>query len=258
MRKTIQEIKEANRQKKETAFFMKIARPIGHYTAWFFIRLNLTPLMINYANFALANLICLMFAWTGSSGRIAAATLLVLWEIMDTTDGNMARTLKIRSNYGGFIDFTNGMFLIAFLQFSIGLGLYFHPEHSLERLFERAGIDLHYLPIHSLIFGAYSSLSATLNRLVYRISQIRFGKEIFKEYEAGFGGLSLTNKIIWIIRDIEYFGGFQIPLIFLGAVSGCLEFVVLFYFVVNLMLLVGWMTKAFISLRHSHEYLKGA
>lgn len=255
MNKSLREIREASTNKNDTAFLLKIGRPLGYYLAWLFIRIGLLPIQITLFNLFLGITICLMFAWLGPAYRILAATLLVFWEILDTTDGNMARVLKIRSNYGGFIDFAGGMFLLTFLQLNIGIGLYFYPDNSAQALFQALGVKVQYLPQYTLIFAAYSSAAATLSRLLHRIIQIRFGKEMFKEDEGRFEKLSLGGKLLRFIRNVENLGGFQIVFIFMASLLRCMEVLVLFYFLLNLAMLVGYTTRTFISLRHSHDYL---
>jgi len=257
MKPTLSEIKNASVNKKDNSILLKFCRPVGFYFAWFFIRIGLTPLIINFLNLTIGIIICILFGWFNPIYRIPAASLLLLWQILDTSDGNMARALNIRSNYGGFIDYAGSMFILAFIQLNIGIGLYRFPEGLMEDLFYNY-FHISYLTEYILIISAYSSISTILCRLLQKVIQIRFDKEIFKETQMELNQLNMKNKVIKIARNIEQLGGLQIIIILLSSIIGFMELTVVFYFFINIIMLTSYTTYVFWSLRKSHSYIDQA
>jgi hypothetical protein len=235
---------------------LRLSRYAAPFLAWLAIRLKISPFHINYATFLLALCICGTFALGPPDFRVTAAVLLLFWQLLDATDGTIARGLGIRSNYGGFVDLLGGMFLLAFLDVSIGLGLYRFPDNSMQQLLDLMGIDFTYLPVYSLIAGAYSSIAAILFRLASRIIQLRFDIDINKTPEADHGVTAMNPKVRLhrVIQNVEQIGGLQLIILFVAAALGRLEVFVVFYLIVHLVVLLGSTARALIGLRHQHAY----
>lgn len=256
IKKSIQEIKESSKDKQDSYPFLRGIRLIlGYNLTWLAIRMRLLPLHVTYFNLFLGFMICIMFAWLDPVYRIVAALLLVFWQAMDTVDGNMARTLKIRSNYGGFVDEIGGLILLAFIQFSICVGLYRFPEGSITIIDSYAGLSFSLHPEYFLIIGGFGSISTILSRLINRIIIIRFGVTPTKSVGIAGTDKFLFNNMVSVFRNIESFGGFQIPLIFLASIFNLLSLLVIFYFLISIILLMGYSMKMFYSLRNRHDYL---
>lgn len=252
---SVNEIREASKDKKNgpSAFLIIIVKPLGDYVAWFCLRLGLTPMQVTYFDFFLVITACLMFALLGPPYRILASVFLIIWQLLDVVDGNMARVLKCCSDYGGFVDHICGMFLLAFLQLSIGIGLYFHPENSAQELFYKLGINLPHLSVYILICGACSSVAAILIRLLHQTIHEFFGSEMFTEYECrckDTGDSKLSVKLIRFARNFERLGSLQIIIIFMASLFRCMELVVLAYFILNCGMLIGYTGKALVSLKN--------
>ena len=156
--KSIAEIRNANKNIRDQAVLMRFLRPVAPFIAWGALRLRLSPFHINFLTFSLGIFICFAFAGFGPEWRLVSVFLLVLWQMLDVTDGTMARALEIRSNYGGFIDYLGGIFLLSFLPLSLGMGLYRYPEHSAQFLFSQVSIptNLKYHPNGSMILSIRS------------------------------------------------------------------------------------------------------
>ncbi|MDG2308737.1 MAG: CDP-alcohol phosphatidyltransferase family protein [Candidatus Binatia bacterium] len=250
---SVAEIRAANASLKDHGFFLRTIRPLGPYCAWVGLRLGLRPIQLNFFNFALALFCCGLLALGPASARVPAAILLLIWQTLDVTDGTMARTLGIRSNYGGFVDHLAGIFLIAFFCISVGLGLYLHPEGSVTAALESANIRFDYDPAYSLILGAYSSVAAILMRLTQRIVQVRFGTDPVTEDVAPDG--SIISRGLGLVRDLENIGGYFLIVFFAAVLLGKLEWFILFYFLVYAAMLAGATAQVFRSLRERHDYL---
>jgi hypothetical protein len=256
MKKTsLKDVFNANRGIKDQALLLQIVRPFGTCLAWVAIRIGLQPIHITYTGFLLTVFAFLSFAFGAATWRAYLGALLILWQTLDTTDGSMARVLQKRSNYGGFVDYLGGIFLLAFLQLGIGIGLLRIPEGSLNNAIEGMGLLWTVDPYFILILAAFSSGSAILVRLILKVVQVRFGKENADYDKADFKGASLAAKFIRVVKEVENLGGFQILLVFFGAVFHFLECLVLFYFVLNVSLLVTYTVKVCVSLRNHHSYI---
>ena len=252
----MQEIKESSKNKEDSAPFLRGIRFIlGYNLTWLAIRLRLSPLHITYFNLFLGIMICIMYAWLDPAFRIVAAFSLVFWQAMDTVDGNMARALKIRSNYGGFVDEIGGLILLAFIQFSICVGLYRFPEGSITVIDGYAGLTFSKHPEYLLIVGGFCSISMVLSRLINRIIILRFGEESVKADGSAGSNKILFNSMVSVFRNIESLGGFQIPFIFLASIFRLLWLLVIFYFLISAILLLGYSIKMLFSLRNQHDYL---
>lgn len=255
MNKSLQEIRAASLDKKSgntDTFLVRILRPSGDYVTWLCLRLGLAPMHVTYFDLVLVLVSCLMFAFLDPSYRVLASIFLILWQLLDIVDGNMARVLGRCSDYGGFVDHICGIFLLAFLHVSIGIGIYFRPEHSVQALLGELGMDIHYLPVYTLILGAISSIAAILVRLFHMIVQDMFGGEMFQEYGIDYNqpkNVGLITRSIKFVRQFECLGGLQIIIVFLASLFGYVEIAIVLYFLLNVAMLGGYTGKALVSLR---------
>jgi hypothetical protein len=250
------DIFDANRDIRDRAILLSSLRRVAPFLAYVAIRTRISPFHINFFNFLLGLTICGLFALAPPELRIMAASLLIAWQMLDATDGTMARALGIRSNYGGFIDLLGGMFLIAFLHVSIGVGLFRFPEYSLQEFFGMLGLHANYVPAYSVVVGAYCSIAAILFRLTSRIIQVRFGIDLNKATSGadGAGKLPPASSFVNVARNIEGIGGIQFIILLIAAIFETLEIFLVLYLVINFAVLLGFTAKAFIRLRHRHDY----
>ena len=252
MAKSLNEIKRINKNIKDNALLVQAVRPLGPYLAWGALRLKLTPNFVSYINFFLSLVICLLLAFGTPSFQITAGILLLLWQTLDCTDGTMARALQKCSKYGGFVDYAGGMFLLAFFQISIGVGLFLHPENSVHALLSWLDVNIQYLPGYSLIICASSSIMALLVRLINKDIETSFGKNLVINND-GVPDKS-RGTIRNIIKNVENLGGLQIPFFWLAVLFNHLELFVIFYFFINMGILVAFTVRASMVLRHTNEH----
>ena len=90
---TIAEIQSVNRGRPDTGLLLMFCRPVGSYFAWGALRLGLRPIHVSCFNFVLVLAACGMFAFGEPRWRLPAALLLILWQLLDATDGTMARAV---------------------------------------------------------------------------------------------------------------------------------------------------------------------
>jgi hypothetical protein len=105
---------DANRNVRDYGILLISLRRVAPFVAYAAIRMGATPFHINFFNFAFGLAICGLFALAPPDLRVPTASLLIVWQLLDATDGTMARALGIRSNYGGFIDHLGGIFPSGF------------------------------------------------------------------------------------------------------------------------------------------------
>ena len=211
--------------------------------------------MVTYTNFILVFVALFGITFLDSTSRTIAIFLLIIWQLLDIVDGNMARTLNSTSKYGGFVDHICGLFLLAFFQLSIGISLYFYPDGSLNLLVDLVGIEMQKIQVIILIASALSSIAAIHIRLLHACVQDTFGDKTFHEYEYDFDKkvkINFFTKGVRVIRNLEYLGGFQILIMFLASIFNLLEIGVLFYFFLNIALLVGYTANSLYSFRNRH------
>jgi len=219
--------------------------------AWVGLKLGIRPIHITLANLGLAIICCTVMAAGEPNSRWIAAVIIVTWQLLDTVDGTIARAISERSNYGGFVDQLAGMVLIAFLPISIGVGLYLHPEGSLEEVSNRLGLGITYLPTYSLIAGALGSISALLMRLVQRTIMLRFQLNLVKTEQSMPGGL---GGVANAVKQLENLGGALIIILIASVALGVLEWYLVYYALLSCGMLAGSIVIALISLRHHHAY----
>ena len=258
---------EANRVIRNPRYqpvLLRSSRQVAPFLAWLATRLGISPFHVNFFNLLLSLAACAMFALGPPEARIPTAALLIFWQVLDATDGNMARALGIRSNYGGFVDYLAGMYLVGFLHVSIGVGLFRFPEYSMATVLGWVS-DASYLPVYSLIIGAYSSLAMIFFRLTARIIEARFGINLkavedqadsaSRSMEFSLRKSSLKKMARRLIKNVESIGGLQLVLLLFAAIVGCLEIFLAFYLLVSVSVLATFTVKALIDLKDQHNYL---
>lgn len=257
MKVTLKQIRNSNLDKKNgpNSFLVKYLRPLGDPITYLLLRLKIKPTTVTYANFILVFVVFFVLAFLDSASRVFAIFLLIVWQLLDIVDGNMARALNSCSKYGGFVDHICGLFLLAFFQLSIGVGLYFYPEGSLNLLIDSVDVEIQNIQVIILIASALSSIAAIHIRLLHANVQDTFGGKAFHEYEYDFDEsvkISFFTRGVRIIRNFEYLGGFQILIMLLAAIFNLLEIGVIFYFFLNMALLLGYTANLLYSFRNEH------
>jgi len=248
---TIQDLREVNRSLGKQGFLTKNLRHLGVYVAWVALRLGILPIHVTLANVLLAITCCIVMAVGTPSSRWMGILIIIMWQLLDTVDGTMARATLSRSNYGGFVDELAGMILTAFIPISIGLGLYFHPEGSIQQLFNRLGSQITYLPTHSLAAGAFGSVAALSMRLIHRIIMVRFKLDLAKRRRSLRGPL---GKLADAVKALEGLGGGHIIILVTSVAFARLEWYVFYYLFLSSGMLVVSIIVALLSLRHEHAY----
>ena len=252
----LSDIKAANATLNDRGYaLVSWSRPFGPYLAWLAIRLGLTPRVVNYFSLALAFGILGLVALGGATGRLVGTGLVLVWQIIDVTDGTMARALKIRDNFGGFVDYATGMVLASFLPFCLGVGTYLAPDGSLGRLLGAIGRPMPHPAALVVMAGAAISIMSLYMRLINRVLIIRFGESLAGSRSSAAGPPPKAGWIHSLAKNLETIGGLQAVAFLAASVLGKLEVLLTLYFFFYCGLLVVFAGSTHRGYRHRTRYL---
>ncbi len=257
---TINEIRKAHSSEKAASdrrylWLFLVARRVSFYLTWFFIKLGISANQVTYLSIVCVCLGCLLLA-TGSYYYVILGSILVnLWFILDCVDGNIARYHRSPSKYGQFVDGIGADITEAFLFTSIGIGVYFNPNRSFEKLLSLFLSDS-FGPIDKgiyLIFGSLTSLTIILRRLIgQRLIAIMPRKDEFieREIEIKKPLKSKYPALFFIYGNLTGLSGLTLPaLIFVAYFKVFDSFVILYFliytsvFILNLARYILWARK---------------
>lgn len=249
---TVAQIRAVNKGRADSGFLLRTCRVASPFLAWATLRLRLRPLQVSSFNFFLGMSICVALAVGGAEWRLPAAASLILWQLLDTTDGTMARVSGIRSNFGGFVDHLGGIYLVAFLMLSLGLGVALAPEHSVSLEAAPGPLSTVERGTFFVLVGGFSSVTAVLMRLTNRIVQVRFPDRILADELAT--ERTLFSRISLFVKDLENVGGYLFVVLLVAALVRRVEWFVLGYGALYLAMLLATTAKTMVGLRHEDEY----
>jgi phosphatidylglycerophosphate synthase len=215
---------------------MTLVRPFGPPLAWVALKAGLHPRHVTYASLFLAFTLVIVAAFGGRAGTIWAPALIVGWELIDVTDGTMARAMKIRDNFGGFVDYVAGITLLAFLPLALSIGAQRSPDGSLSLLLSQFVGPLS-LPPYLLVAcgGAISAISMYL-RVINRTLQVRYRDSLSDDSES-LPGSGMGKILRTVIRNLETIGGVQALVFAAAAALSWLEATISLYLVFYLLLM---------------------
>jgi len=224
-------------QDREDLWIYYVIRKISFYPTWLFLKIGISANQATFISIIVGVIGCSFLAFGNYGARIMGALLVNFWIVLDCVDGNIARYKRSISEYGQFVDALSGYLLNAFLFLSAGIGAYTQPEPLLG--FVRKIFALNINQNIFIVLGAWGSISITLSRLVFH----KF-VNISPNIESGnnkFGMESLKSSksfLYLIIHNIVSFSGFLLPGILLAVTFRLLSLFVLFYALMNTMVLI--------------------
>ena len=252
----LHEIKQANASVNDEGYYLlTLCRYFGPYFAWIGIRLGATPRQVNYIALAVAVVGLALAAFGGHGGLVAGMVLVFAWQLIDVTDGTMARALKIRDNFGGMVDYSTGMVVAAFLPLALGIGAYLTPDHSADLVLGILSIETNSPSVLVLIAGAGISTISMYMRLINRVLYIRFGNSLTAG-QAADGDEANGESVIWgIAKNLETLGGLQAPMFFLGVITGTLEVLLVAYLIFYIVVFGGFCASVYRNYTDRRQYL---
>jgi phosphatidylglycerophosphate synthase len=243
-------IRKANINIRDKSLLRYLVRPVGNYTAWFALKCKLTPNNISYFNLIVSICICIGFAVGNTQTRVMTSLMLLIWQIIDVTDGTMARTLNTRSNFGGFIDDLGGLIIIAFLPICVGINLFTEPEYIFKNILKGTmSNDITYKDSIFFMCATNSIISVT-SRLFDKMLKIRFEKHLNVKQNSVFK----TTHFMLAIKNLENLGGLQIILLIISSIFQCLELYVIIYFTIYITMLPLLIVIKSYTMRNCVEY----
>lgn len=220
------------KQDKEDLWLYYVVRRISFYPTWLFLKMGVSANQATYISMVVGVIGCGFLAFGNYGIRIAGASLVNLWIILDCVDGNIARYRKTFSNYGELVDSLSGYIMNALLFLSVGIGAFSHSEPSFRFITRVLAIN----PNESIliILGAWASLAIIFPRLIYHKFMTTFPQAQSAEIKSGVSSSkSLYHFGYRVVHNITSFSGFLTPILLLATIFRLLSIFVFFYALIN-------------------------
>ena len=197
-----------------------VIRPVANLLTWLFLRIGVS------ANNA--TLISTLVGFLGSGFLIFGSTtkmlllgliILNLWIVFDCIDGNIARTTKSSSLLGTYLDGVSGYVYVSLLYISLGVAVFRHYSLMLN------GINYNWVYI---LIGALTSMACILPRLFEHKAVT-----LFEGYRSAV--TDKTNYSLFYVMGLNLAGmaGLSNPLMLIAYSLNCLNYYLLFYFLIQ-------------------------
>ena len=170
MKVSLSQIKAAYSEEKKRWDFTYpwlyfVIRPVSFWMTWLLMPLGISANQVTFISVLVGLVSFAFFAQGYGTGFYAGTILLVLFNLLDCVDGNIARFRKTDGPVGNFFD---GLAVIHPLSYAfIGFGLYLTPDRSLELIIpgldlaEVAGISLFCAGVATTFAKLFSNLVQT-------------------------------------------------------------------------------------------------
>lgn len=205
------------------------SRPLSFPVTYLLINCGMSANAVSILSIFVALAACL-FLMLGPSFCWAGVILFLFWDVLDCTDGNIARVTKKASAAGEYLDAVSGYTAPAFIYLAVGVAAYDTTA---------------YLPGHSYLFillGAAASISDLLSRVIYQ-------KYAVTEYKLGIpagGGQSIEEKrkqglyriADTVLRNLTYSCLFM-PLLVVAKITNHFDLLISFYALYSAAVLIG-------------------
>lgn len=217
-------------KRRNTSMWARVfSRPLSFVTAYIFANMGLSANMVSLISLIEAFIAC-AFIMIGDKFLIWGIILFLFWDVLDCTDGNIARLTKTSSPVGVFYDAVAGYAAVAFIYLSVGVAAY-----RTSSLFGKNGFWF-------IIIGGAASIFDLLARIVYQ-------KYTVTEYVTGYAQKNdtvaekLTKKGIYhlaiqIMKNLTYSSLFM-PLLVLSYFLNTFDYLIIFYCVYSMCFYVG-------------------
>jgi phosphatidylglycerophosphate synthase len=109
---------------KENPVLYYVLRPLSFYLTIPCIKMGLSANQVTFIGMGIGVAGCLMLGIGAYWSMIVGAALLILNDVCDVVDGNVARYNKSSSTYGGYLDdVISGEVIPAIVPFAVGIGI---------------------------------------------------------------------------------------------------------------------------------------
>lgn len=156
-------------KRKKTSIWARLfSRPLSFLLTYILINIGASANTVSIFSIFEAMLAC-AFLMIGGKFLIWGIILFLLWDVLDCTDGNIARVKGTSSLVGEYMDAISGYTAPAFIYLAVGVAAF--RTTSLFSQFD----------YWFIVFGAIASISDILSRIIYQ-------KYIVTEYRLGMIG----------------------------------------------------------------------
>lgn len=217
-------------KRKNTSVWARIfSRPLSFVTAYIFANLGFSANAVSILSLLEAFAACI-FIMLGGKYLIVGIVLFLFWDVLDCTDGNIARLKKTSSPIGVFFDAAAGYAAVAFIYLSVGVAAY--------RTSDLFGENNYWF----IIIGGAASIFDLLARITYQ-------KYTVTEYvtgnarENGTVAEKLTQEGLYhfalqVMKNLTYSSLFM-PLLVLAYFGNKFDILILFYGLYSFAFYVG-------------------
>jgi phosphatidylglycerophosphate synthase len=204
-----------------------VARPLSFPLTALCLRLGISANQATALSVPVYLTGALLLAFGSWPAAVVGALLINAWLVVDCVDGNIARTLRTASPFGGYVDALSGYVVLGSVSFAAGMGAYFEPSHSLAgRLgVEQAGLAF------ALVAGAWASLAALWIRLAYQKWSSTFpGDRGRHDLMPGGDGdaPSLLGRVARFGNNLLNISGLLLPLLLVATLARALDLFAVF------------------------------
>lgn len=208
----------------KSSWWVKLwVRKLSFIFTFLFINIGFSSNAVSYLSILVTLTSCVLFCIPNTVCIWIAVVLINFWLVLDCVDGNIARCIGKKKNFGEFIDAMGGYVTVAFIYLALGVAAY----NNGGVIFQKSNMLL-------IIIGAVASISDILARLIYtnfcNAEISAFGKNTEKKDTDKKGTLNYLRKRI--SKELGLSGMFM-PLTIAGAIFGCYDVIVLFYCLFN-------------------------
>lgn len=208
------------KRKKDSLVARYIHRPISFYFSSLFALLGWTPNHVSFLSLIVAIIACACFLPARREWHLIGALLVNLWSVLDSADGNMARSLG-GLPYGEFIDATSSYVLVGFMFPAIAVTVF----RTGGLLFQAGNFWIIYL-------GALASSCDTMMRLFLQKAKNTAYESKCEKGEATMSSTIRSGRIAKLQERIDSelgLGGWNMIAIVICTLTRSLDLYVLFY-----------------------------
>ncbi|MFC1700266.1 CDP-alcohol phosphatidyltransferase family protein [Patescibacteria group bacterium] len=206
-------------------FMNTVYRKLSVYFTWLFLRIDFSANRVTILGIIVLFISCLLFL-NGADYFLIASLLLLLSNVLDYSDGRVAKYTNTGSKYGAFLDGVSGVLLPSSSLISIGVGLYRTGGDLFTNvLVEEINIINVLIPDIFVFLGFMGAVSWLFRASIdfYYLICCCENREISEKLFLGNG----LNKSIFKIGNL--IGAFLVPLILIGSIFNTLSLVLIFY-----------------------------
>ncbi len=210
------------KRKKDCASCRYSFRPISFYISAWLANLGISANTVSYASVFVSIAAALCFLIDNYWWYVAGGILFNVWYMMDTIDGNLARSVR-KQPFGAFADSMSSYVLVALMGAPIGYAVYCNGGIVLE-----SGNALY------IVAGAFASTGDTLMRLVYQKykateRELQDKGVLVVEYDQRLDENATTSLLVRLEEWLGV-GGYLCFIILLCTIFNALDLVLIYIF----------------------------